>query len=148
MKTLQVKKLHPEAQLPKKGSKKASGLDLHSLNTYKLKPGESVMIQTGIGFIIPEGFEIQVRPRSGVSLKTKLRVSNSPGTVDQDFQGECCVLVDNISTKESFVITKGDRIAQAVLCPVELCDTKFVDEYEQIEVVTERASKGFGHSGK
>lgn len=144
MKTLKVKKLHPEAQLPKRGSKKASGLDLHSLNSYKLKPGESIMVQTGLSFIIPEGYEIQIRPRSGLSKNTKLRVSNSPGTVDADFQGEVCVLVDNISTKESFVINKGDRIAQAVLCPVELCD---VEEVKEITQKTERGSGSFGSTG-
>lgn len=143
MKTLKVKKLHPNAQIPKRGSKQASGLDLHSLESYKLKPGESVKVRTGLSFIIPSGYEVQVRPRSGVSFKTKLRVSNSPGTVDADYQGEVCVLIDNISTKESFVITKGDRIAQAVLCPVELCDVELVDEFEDV-VETERGTGGFG----
>lgn len=136
-----MKKLHPEAQIPKRGSPKSSGLDLHALSTHKLKPGESAKVSTGLAFIIPEGYEVQIRPRSGLSMKTSLRVSNAPGTVDQDFQGEVCVLIDNISRTDSFIISKGDRIAQAVLCPVELCD---VEEVKELGDKTERGTGGFG----
>jgi dUTP pyrophosphatase len=116
-------------------------LDLHALSTHKLKPGESAKVSTGLAFIIPEGYEVQIRPRSGLSMKTSLRVSNAPGTVDQDFQGEVCVLIDNISRTDSFIISKGDRIAQAVLCPVELCD---VEEVKELGDKTERGTGGFG----
>ena len=139
--TLKVKKLHPSANLPKRGRPKSSGLDLEALSTHKLKPGESAKVSTGLAFVIPEGYEVQIRPRSGLSAKTSLRISNAPGTIDQDFQGEICVLVDNISRTESFIIARGDRIAQAVLCPVELCDVK---EVKELGEKTQRSDGGFG----
>ena len=114
------------------------------MSTHKLKPGESAKVSTGLAFVIPEGYEVQIRPRSGLSMKTSLRISNAPGTIDQDFQGEICVLVDNISRTESFIIARGDRIAQAVLCPVELCDVK---EVKELGEKTQRSEGGWGSTG-
>lgn len=92
---------------------------------------------------IPEGYEIQVRPRSGVSLKTELRLANSVGTVDQDYKGDVSVLMWNAGDS-TVVISKGDRIAQAVLCPVVL---PVVEEVYLFETDTVRGSNGFGSTG-
>lgn len=139
---LKVKKLDPKATIPTRGSEKASGLDLYALEDSFILPGHTNLIKTGIAFEIPEGFEIQVRARSGVSLKTKLRISNSVGTVDQDYTGDCSVLFDNIG-KNAEIIKAGTRIAQAVLCPVSLVNVTEVEEL----VETKRSNSGFGSSG-
>jgi dUTP pyrophosphatase len=136
---LKVKKLNPNAVIPTRGSEKASGLDLSALENYTINANTTTLVQTGIAFGIPEGYEIQVRPRSGLSLKTGLRVANAPGTVDKDFTGECCVILWNTTGKD-IKILKGDRIAQAVLCPVILPDVVIVDSLEE----TKRGENGFG----
>jgi dUTP pyrophosphatase len=110
--------------------------------------GETKLVRTGIAFQIPEGYEIQVRSRSGLSLKSPLMVKNSPGTVDQDYLGECSVimhLMSNNTGEIGLFIEKGDRIAQAVLCPVTLPDLVEVADFD---VDTERGSGGFGSTGK
>lgn len=142
MSKLLVKKLHPNAKIPTRGSEKASGLDLYVLEDTIIHPGQTKLIKTGIAFGIPEGFEIQVRARSGISLKTKLRVSNSVGTVDQDYTGDCSVLLDNIGT-HSEIIKAGTKIAQAVLCPVSLVNVEEVDSLDK----TDRGSNGWGSTG-
>lgn len=150
---LKVKKLHPDAIIPTRGSAKASGLDLHALEDVYLYPGQTKLIKTGIAFQIPEGYEIQVRPRSGLSLKSGLIVKNSPGTVDQDYVGECAVIMHNVfnpivghdDQPEYYKISKGDRVAQAVLCPVILVET---EEVLSFDISTDRGENGFGSSGK
>ena len=106
--------------------------------------GTTVLVPTGIAFQIPEGFEIQVRPRSGLSLKTGLIVKNSPGTVDQDYSGECSVIMHNLGI-DLYQINAGDRIAQAVLVPVEIPE---LEEVLDFDTETERGTKGFGSTGK
>lgn len=140
---LKVMKLNPEAIIPTRGSDKASGLDLYALEDIKIYAGDTVLAKTGIAFGIPDGYEIQVRPRSGLSLKTPLRVANTPGTVDADYTGECCVLIWHAGTNGPYHIKKGDRIAQAVLCPVILPELVEVDSLE----ITERGASGFGSTG-
>lgn len=143
--TLKVKKLHPEAIIPTRGSEKASGLDLYALRDYLIPAtGETIRVETGIAFQIPEGYEIQVRPRSGLSLKTGLRVANSPGTVDQDYLGDCSVLLYSANGR-SHSFNKGERIGQAVLVPVEIPELVEVDEFD---LKTERGTQGFGSTGK
>ena len=139
---LKVKKLHPDAIIPTRGSAKASGLDLYALEATEIQAGDRQLVKTGVAFGIPEGYEIQVRPRSGLSLKTGLIVKNSPGTVDQDYIGECSVIMANIGERTER-IKKGDRIAQAVLVPVAIPELEIVEELSN----TERGSNGFGSSG-
>lgn len=144
---LTAKKLDEKAIMPTRGSLKSSGLDLYALEDTLIKAGETKLIKTGIAFGIPEGFEIQVRPRSGLSLKTPLIVKNSPGTVDQDYTGECSVimhLLQNSQGVDSYVIKRGDRIAQAVLCPVAILDLEEVTVLDK----TNRGADGFGSTGK
>ena len=143
---LQVKKLRDDAIIPTRGSVKASGLDLYAVEDTILFAGETKLVKTGIAFGIPEGYEVQVRPRSGLSLKTPLRVANSPGTVDQDYTGECAVVMTMLAGTPflSYEIKRGDRIAQAVLCPVTIPELEEVSELGQ----TERGAGGFGSTGK
>lgn len=117
-------------------------------NAYEvsLKPLQRMMIHTGIYFDVPEYTEIQVRPRSGLSIKQGLTVINTPGTIDESYTGECCILVVNLSDKE-IIITNGDRIAQAVLMPVYNGKLVTLRQVEEINKKTDRGSGGFGHSG-
>ena len=111
-----------------------------------LKPLERKMIHTGLYFDIPKNCEIQVRPRSGMAIKKGLTVINTPGTVDESYTGECCVLVINLSN-EDVTIENGDRIAQAILCPVYNGREVQLSQVSNIDKATERGSGGFGHSG-
>ena len=107
-----------------------------------LEPGESLLVPTGLKFAIPEGYEIQVRPRSGLALKNQITVLNSPGTIDADYRGSVGVILINHG-KKSFTITPGMRIAQIVLAPV----AKAVFLREELLAVTSRGEGGFGHTG-
>ena len=105
-------------------------------------PGQIIAVPTSLYVEIPEGFEIQIRPRSGLSLNSHLRVANAPGTIDSDYRGEIKVILENVGdTWER--ITHGDRIAQLVLCPVMKMDWSLVDELSS----TERGIGGFGSTG-
>lgn len=109
----------------------------------ELKPLERRLIPTGLYVELPEGYELQVRPRSGLALKSGITVLNTPGAVDQDFRGEIGVILINLSL-ESFIINPGDRIAQGILSPVEQIqwdEVLFLTE-------TERGDGGFGSTGK
>lgn len=140
---LKVIKLHPDATIPTRGSTTASGLDLSSLTDNIILPWETKLVKTGIAFDIPSGYEVQVRARSGLSLKTPLRVANGIGTIDQDYQGDVSVIMWNASDSIQ-VIQAGERIAQAVLCPVVLPK---VEEVISFESETVRSSNGFGSTG-
>jgi len=150
-----IKKLHEDAQIPKYQTSGASGFDLHALEDITILPGETKLIRTGLAFSVGHGYEMQIRPRSGLSLRTPLRIANSPATIDSDFSGEVCVIISNSAAprtldgktldnwSDSFTIKKGDRIAQGVICPVVRADFAVVDELEE----TSRGSGGFGHTG-
>ena len=150
MVNLKVKKLHPDAIIPTRSNPTDSGLDLYSLEDHTLTPGQTALIKTGIAFEIPEGYEIQVRPRSGMSLRTHFRIANSPGTVDKSYLGDISVIgyhagfiaSDNMTVIK---INKGDRIAQAVLCPVVIPNLIEIDEFSN---ETDRGASGFGSTGK
>jgi dUTP pyrophosphatase len=147
MKTISIQftKSHNNITTPKYMTSGAAGADLFtSLNEdILIKPLERAMIPTGIKVIIPEGYEIQIRPRSGMAFKKGLTVINSPGTIDSDYRGEINVLVVNLSNKD-IVITNNERIAQMVLNKVEVIN--FV-EIDNITSNTHRGSGGFGHTG-
>ena len=108
----------------------------------ELKPGAKAMIGTGLCFAIPEGYEIQVRPRSGLAAKNGVTVLNTPGTIDSDYRGELKVILINLG-KEPFIVNNGDRIAQIVAAPVTQALFKVVDSLDE----TERGSGGFGSTG-
>lgn len=186
---VKIKKLHPDAVIPKYARELDAGFDLVAVEDTLIAPGESAMIRTGLAMALPPGYELQVRPRSGVSAKTKLRISNAPGTIDAGYRGEICVLIDNTTPieyeldtdydhdcelyeyslgqacesyvltvdgteipeklgwmkrpKGTYLIRKGDRIAQGVLAAVPIAQFEVVDVLDE----TERGSGGFGSSG-
>jgi dUTP pyrophosphatase len=133
-----------ENQIPEYATLGSSGLDLRANlpEPVVLKPMERQMIPTGLFLEIPEGYEVQVRPRSGLALKHGLTCLNSPGTVDSDYRGEIKIILINLS-KEDHTINSGDRIAQMVLCKVEKAFLQPVVKLES----TLRGEGGFGHTG-
>lgn len=143
--TIKFKKLHPEAKTPKYAYELDSGFDLYSLEQIVLEPFGRTLVPTGLSFDLPEGYEIQVRPKSGLAINMGLTVLNTPGTVDKGYLGEIKVIVFN-TNNNSVVIEKGMKIAQAVLCPV-VCG-KFVN-FEQTDNLgdSERGDAGFGSTG-
>ena len=149
---VKIKKLHEDAVVPKYGTPGAAGFDLVAVEDTYIKPGETKLVKTGFAIAVPEGYEMQVRPRSGLSLKTSLRVANSPGTVDSDFRGEVCVIAHNAAGPygnqggdlNAIVINKGDRIAQGVICPVMKVEFDVVDSLDE----TKRGEGGYGSTGR
>ena len=139
-----IKRLSKEVTLPKYETSGSSGMDLAAYinNNINLESGKSQIIPTGISVAIPEGFEIQIRPRSGLAAKNKISVLNTPGTIDADYRGEIKVILINLSDK-TFVIEKGLRIAQMVVCPIIQARLEEVDELNQ----TIRGEGGFGSTG-
>lgn len=132
------------AEAPAYASDLAAGADVRACLHQEIivQPGESALIPTGIKVAIPEGFEIQVRPRSGLAYKNKVTVLNTPGTIDADYRGEIGVILINHG-KEPFIVTHGMRIAQLVVAPV--VQALFVQE--ETLSSTARGEGGFGHTG-
>lgn len=130
--------------LPRKASDGSSGVDLVACvdDEVVLAPGEIALVPTGICLEIPREFEAQVRPRSGLALKSGVTVLNTPGTIDSDYRGEVAVILVNLG-KQPFAVRRGDRIAQMVFARV--CEPVF-EEVESLEG-TKRGEGGFGHSG-
>ena len=139
-----IKRLAKEVSLPKYETDGSSGLDLAANidQNIEIEPGKCVIIPTGLAVSIPANFEIQIRPRSGLAAKNQISVLNTPGTIDADYRGEIKVILINLSDKV-FVVEKGLRIAQMVLCPVIKATLKEVKRLE----TTERGSSGFGSTG-
>jgi dUTP pyrophosphatase len=132
--------------LPQYETQWAAGADLRASlpdqASLVIKPGQRVLVPTGLCFEIEPGFEVQIRPRSGVSLKTNLLVVNSPGTIDADYRGEVKIILGNFGTQDE-VIEHGTRIAQMVLMPVIQAKFELIDELS----TTQRGSGGFGSTG-
>lgn len=165
---LLIKRLVPHAIIPTYGRDGDAGFDFYASEDVYIKPGETVIIPTGIAFQLEAGFEIQIRPRSGVSAKHKLRIPNAPGTVDTGYRGEVGIIVENLTyegeghetqvrtingdkhgtgteyhQKGTYLIRRGDRIAQGVLNEVPMAIFEEVDEVED----SERGGNGFGSTG-
>jgi dUTP pyrophosphatase len=141
---LVITRIHDDAVLPKYAYPTDSGFDLHSVEEVIVPPLNRALIPTGIKINIPQGFEIQVRPKSGLAINFGLTVLNTPGTVDQGYTGEIKVIVFNTNQTE-FKITKNMKIAQAVLCPV-VCGKNVVIVEDEVEE-GDRGEKGFGSTG-
>ncbi|MBO7123426.1 MAG: dUTP diphosphatase [Treponema sp.] len=133
------------AAIPEYKTAGAAGADVCALveAPVELNPGDRALIGTGLFFAIPDGYEIQVRPRSGLAAKNGVTVLNTPGTIDSDYRGELKVILINHGT-ESFTVNNGDRIAQIVAAPVTRAQFCAVETLDQ----TERGSGGFGSTGK
>jgi dUTP pyrophosphatase len=154
---IKIKQLSPDAVFPKYATEGSAGFDLVAIEDTVIDPGQTVLIKTGLSMEIPPGWELQIRPRSGISLKTPLRVANAPGTIDSDYRGEVCVIVTNIADNHyksqpgsgdtdgsvTMTVEKGDKIAQAVLCPVSQAHFEIVGTLSK----TKRGSGGFGSTG-
>lgn len=139
-----IKRLSKHIPLPRYETEGSSGMDL-AANIEKMieiKPGKSSIIPTGIALSIPNNYEIQIRPRSGLAAKNQISVLNTPGTIDADYRGELKVILINLGEK-IFRVENGLRIAQMVLCPIIKATLEEVNELEK----TKRGSGGFGSTG-
>ena len=142
---VKIKKLHPDAIIPKYNYPSDSGFDLHSVEDVIIPALGRAFVPTGLSFQFGEGLEIQVRTKSGLAINQGLMILNSPGTVDQGYSGEVKAIVFN-TNNASVTIPKGMKIAQAVLCPVlngKFVDLMEVDTFDD----TDRGSNGFGSTG-
>jgi len=128
--------------LPAYATPGAAGMDVLSAEDVTLAPGARHAVATGLSVAIPEGYEIQVRPRSGLALKHGISVPNTPGTIDSDYRGELKVILINHGA-EAFAIARGDRVAQLVLAPVTRAAWDEVAELDE----TARGAGGFGSTG-
>ena len=127
---------------PQYQSAGAAGLDLCSTESFELKPLERYGVPTGIKISLPDGYEAQVRPRSGLALKHGISMVNSPGTIDSDYRGEIRVILVNLG-QEVVKIECGDRVAQLVIAPVARAEWQIVESLDE----TDRGTRGFGSSG-
>lgn len=141
-----TEELQHEYKLPRYESLGAAGMDIRANESVHLQPNETKLIKTGIFVAIPTGWEIQIRPRSGMSLKTKLRIANSPGTIDSDYRGEVCVIAENTHNSVELNITAGERIAQMVLKSVPEIVWEQVTTKEELNITDRKG--GFGSTGK
>lgn len=144
MKILVQRLPHAEGlPLPAYATEGAAGMDLLAARAMEIPPGGRALVPTGLAIAIPEGFEMQVRPRSGLALKHGVTVLNAPGTVDSDYRGEVGVILLNTGA-EPFSIARGERIAQAVFAPVTRAT------WEEVVVLpeTRRGAGGFGSTGR
>ena len=145
---IQLRRLQPERDtdipLPAYMTPLASGMDVCAAieTDQHLAPGEIVLIPTGLAMAIPRGFEVQVRPRSGLAIKHGISVVNAPGTIDADYRGEVKIGLVNLGRKP-YTIHRGDRIAQLIVQKVYQASISMVDELDE----TERNEGGFGHTG-
>ncbi|MBD1150230.1 dUTP diphosphatase [Pelagibacterales bacterium SAG-MED29] len=139
-----IKRLSKEVPLPKYETSGSSGMDLAAnINAnIQISPGKTAIVPTGLALSIPKGFEVQIRPRSGLAANQKISVLNTPGTIDADYRGEIKVILINLG-QESFKVEKGLRIAQMVVCPVIQAQLEEVDDLNE----TERGKSGFGSTG-
>lgn len=139
---VRVKRLSPDAKIPKAAKVGDVAFDLYSVIDYEIKPGERYAIPTGIALEIPPGYEGQVRPRSGLALKEGITVLNAPGTIDSGYRGEVKTIMINLGDTP-FQITKGMRISQLAIRPVPEITFLEVDELSD----TDRGEGGFGSTG-
>tara|TARA_A100001011_G_C14076259_1_gene742495 strand:- start:408 stop:848 length:441 start_codon:yes stop_codon:yes gene_type:complete len=139
-----IKRLSKEVSLPKYETNGSSGMDLAANidSEINIDPGKTAIIPTGLALSIPKGFEVQIRPRSGLAAKKKISVLNTPGTIDADYRGEIKVILINLGN-DPFVVEKGLRIAQMVMSPVVQAQLKEVDNLSE----TDRGKGGFGSTG-
>lgn len=143
-------KLDDKAIIPKYATEGSSGFDLCSLGEHFIEPGRTVLVKTGLAVLIPENTELQVRPKSGLSLKTGLRIANSPGTVDEDYlHHDVGIICDNVGNMP-LIIHAGDQVAQGVICPVLRPPIIQVNEEEYLTLIAHRMTLrngGFGSTG-
>lgn len=142
---VKLKKLHDDVVLPSYQTSGAAGMDLCAFipHSIVLKSLERKLIPTGIKIELPTGYEAQIRPRSGMSIKHGITLINCVGTIDEDYRGEVCIPIVNLS-KDDFTINNGDRIAQMIITPVIHAQLEIVQDLSE----TLRGEAGFGSTGK
>ena len=140
--TVKFKKLTDSAKIPEYAHPTDSGMDLFSDETLTIPAGGRALVHTGIALALPKGCEGQVRSKSGLALKNGLCVLNSPGTIDTNYRGEICVIMLNTDAND-YVVEKGQKIAQLVICPFYTCTPQVVDDLDE----TDRNDGGFGSTG-
>ena len=140
-----VKKFDKNIKLPTYKTSGSSGMDLVAYieNKITINPGKTAIVPTGIAVAVPKNYEIQIRPRSGLSAKKNISVLNTPGTIDSDYRGEIKIILINLS-KKLFMVESGDRVAQMILCPVAKAKLQEVKNLPK----TVRGKGGFGSTGK
>ncbi|MDD3853058.1 MAG: dUTP diphosphatase [Syntrophomonadaceae bacterium] len=141
-----LKRIHSnDLPLPQYMTSGAAGVDLYAAVNEEtiLKPGQRMLIPTGIAISLPQGYEAQIRPRSGLAINHGITLLNAPGTIDADYRGEIKVIVINLGDKE-YILKKGERIAQMVFSQVETAQLVEVQDLDN----TDRGEGGFGHTGK
>lgn len=139
---VQMTRIHPDAILPHYVHPGDSGMDVYSVEDLTIAPGDTAFVHTGLQIAVPEGYEAQMRPKSGLALKHSVTLLNSPGTVDSGYRGELCVIVINHG-REPFHVKKHTKIAQMVICPVVRAE---IIEVERLDDTT-RGAGGFGSTG-
>lgn len=140
--TVRFRKVHPDAALPSYAHPSDAGMDVRSVEDLTIAPGRRALVHTGLVMLLPPMYEAQVRPRSGLALKSGITVLNTPGTIDSGYRGEVGVILVNLGDAD-FQVKKGDKIAQIVIAPVvqaQVVETTEVDE-------TDRGVGGFGSTG-
>ena len=140
---VKIQLINPNAKLPTYAHTTDAGADVYAAESVWFMPGETKIVPTGLKVAIPTGYEIQIRPRSGMSLKTGFRIANAPGTIDSDYRGEVGVIMTNTSTSTEN-IAQGDKIAQMVISPVPMIKWIETDNLDE----TERGESGFGSTDK
>lgn len=141
---VRITEVADDLPLPRYATEQSAGMDICAAveNEFVLRAGETALIPTGFAIALPEGYEAQIRPRSGLAIKHQITVLNSPGTIDADYRGEVKVILINLG-KQDFVIRRGDRIAQMVIAPY----TRITWSEQDVLDTTTRGSGGFGHTG-
>lgn len=139
---IKIKKLSEDAIIPHYAHEGDAGMDVYSIENITLKPRERALIKTGLSFEIPKGFEIQVRPKSGLALKYGLTIVNTPGTLDSGYRGELGIILLNTNNQD-YEIKKGEKIAQIILARYEEAQIQEVTELTD----TSRGEGGFGSTG-
>ena len=144
MTKIQIKKLSNEVLTPKYETLGSSGMDIAAYTEQDIiiNSGNRALIPTGFSLSVPQGYEIQIRPRSGIAIKKGITVLNTPGTIDSDYRGEIKVVLINLS-EDKFTVKNGERIAQMVICPIEQVSVEEVEELPE----TGRGTGGFGSTG-
>ena len=144
MTKIQIKKLSESVLTPKYETTGSSGMDISAYTSEEIiiNPGKKALVSTGLSMSIPKGYEVQIRPRSGLAAKKNITVLNTPGTIDADYRGEIKVILINLGS-DSFTVKNGERIAQMVVCPVVQASLEEVKELSD----TPRGLGGFGSTG-
>jgi dUTP pyrophosphatase len=139
---VKIIKIKENAVIPSYAKQGDAGVDLCSTEEYTIKPGERVIVSTGIKIAIPEGYEAQIRPRSGLAIKNGISICNTPGTIDSGYRGEIGVITINLG-QEEFKIEKGMRICQMIFNKIEHAEFEETEKLDE----TQRGEGGFGHTG-